>query len=59
MLCIGALDINKYFNKYSIVTIKPDKLTKIEIDAISEQSNNNVSLDNCGKQKKRRKKVIM
>lgn len=49
--CIGALDINKYFNKYSIVTIKPDKLTKIEIDAISEQSNNNVSLDNCGKQK--------
>lgn len=49
--CIGALDINKYFNKYSIVTIKPDKLTKIEINAISEQSNNNVSLDNCGKQK--------
>lgn len=49
--CMGALDINKYFNKYSIVTIKPDKLTKIEIDAISEQSNNNVSLDNCGKQK--------
>lgn len=49
--CVGAYDINKYFNKYSIVTIKPDKLTKIEIDAISEQSNNNVSLDNCGKQK--------
>lgn len=49
--CIGALDINKFFDKYSIVTIKPDKLTKIEIDAISEQSNNNVSLDNCGKQK--------
>lgn len=49
--CMGAQDINKYFNKYSIVTIKPDKLTKIEIDAISEQSNNNVSLDNCGKQK--------
>lgn len=50
--CIGALDINKYFNKYSIVTIKPDKLTKIEIDAISGQSNNNVSLDNCDKQNK-------
>lgn len=49
--CVGTYDINKYFNKYSIVTIKPDKLTKIEIDAISEQSNNNVSLDNCGKQK--------
>lgn len=49
--CVGENDINKYFNKYSIVTIKPDKLTKIEIDAISEQSNNNVSLDNCGKQK--------
>lgn len=28
--CIGALDINKFFDKYSIVTIKPDKLTKIE-----------------------------
>lgn len=28
--CIGALDINKYFDKYSIVTIKPDKLTKIK-----------------------------
>lgn len=49
--CMGAQDINKHFDKYSIVTIKPDKLTKIEIDAISEQSNNNVSLDNCGKQK--------
>lgn len=43
--CISAQDSDKYFNKYSIVTIKPDKLT------ISEQSNNNVSLDNCGKQK--------
>lgn len=49
--CMGAYDTNKSFDKYSIVTIKPDKLTKIEIDAISEQSNNNVSLDNCGKQK--------
>ena len=49
--CIYGYDTNKYFNKYSIVAIKPDKLTKIEIDAISEQSNNNVSLDNCGKQK--------
>lgn len=49
--CISAQDSDKYFDKYSIVTIKPDKLTKIEIDAISEQSNNNVSLDNCGKQK--------
>ena len=47
---MGAYDTNKSFDKYSIVTIKPDKLTKIEIDAISEQSNN-VSLDNCGKQK--------
>jgi hypothetical protein len=49
--CMSAQDSDKYFDKYSIVTIKPDKLTKIEIDAISEQSNNNVSLDNCGKQK--------
>ena len=49
--CMGAYDTDKSFDKYSIVTIKPDKLTKIEIDAISEQSNNNVSLDNCGKQK--------
>ena len=49
--CISSQDINKHFDKYSIVTIKPDKLTKIEIDAISEQSNNNVFLDNCGKQK--------
>lgn len=49
--CISAQDSDKYFDKYSIVAIKPDKLTKIEIDAISEQSNNNVSLDNCGKQK--------
>lgn len=49
--CISEQDSDKYFDKYSIVAIKPDKLTKIEIDAISEQSNNNVSLDNCGKQK--------
>lgn len=28
--CMGAQDINKYFDKYSIVTIKPDKLTKIK-----------------------------
>ena len=28
--CVGVYDINKYFNKYSIVTIKPDKLTKIK-----------------------------
>lgn len=49
--CMGKYDTNEYFDKYSIVAIKPDKLTKIEIDAISEQSNNNVSLDNCGKQK--------
>lgn len=28
--CIYAYDTNKYFDKYSIVTIKPDKLTKIK-----------------------------
>lgn len=28
--CLSAQDINKYFDKYSIVTIKPDKLTKIK-----------------------------
>lgn len=28
--CMRAQDINKYFDKYSIVTIKPDKLTKIK-----------------------------
>lgn len=28
--CISAQDINKHFDKYSIVTIKPDKLTKIK-----------------------------
>lgn len=28
--CIYACDTNKYFDKYSIVTIKPDKLTKIK-----------------------------
>lgn len=28
--CVSAQDINKYFDKYSIVTIKPDKLTKIK-----------------------------
>ena len=56
--CISAQDSDKYFNKYSIVTIKPDKLTKIEIDAISEQSNNDVSLDNCGKQNKNHLDVI-
>lgn len=50
--CIGALDINKYFDKYSIVAIKPDKLTKIEIGTISGQNNDNVSLDNCDKQNK-------
>lgn len=50
--CIGALDINKFFDKYSIVTIKPDKLTKIEIGTISKQNNDNVSLDNCDKQNK-------
>lgn len=50
--CMGAYNTNKSFDKYSIVTIKPDKLTKIEIDTISEQSNNNVSLDNCDKQNK-------
>lgn len=50
--CIGALDINKFFDKYSIVTIKPDKLTKIEIGTISEQNNDKVSLDNCDKQNK-------
>lgn len=49
--CIGALDINKFFDKYSIVTIKPDKLTKIKIGTISEQNNDNVYLDNCDKQK--------
>ena len=27
---MSAQDINKYFDKYSIVTIKPDKLTKIK-----------------------------
>lgn len=50
--CIGALDINKFFDKYSIATIKPDKLTKIEIGTISKQNNDNVSLDNCDKQNK-------
>lgn len=28
--CIYSCDTNKYFDKYSIVTIKPDKLTKIK-----------------------------
>lgn len=28
--CLSAQDINKYFDKYSIVTIKSDKLTKIK-----------------------------
>lgn len=28
--CMGARDINKYFDKYSISTIKPNKLTKIK-----------------------------
>lgn len=28
--CIYGCDTNKYFDKYSIVTIKPDKLTKIK-----------------------------
>lgn len=28
--CISAQDSDKYFDKYSIVTIKPDKLTKIK-----------------------------
>lgn len=41
--CIGVLDTNKFFDKYSIGTIKPDKLTKIEIGTISEQNNDNVS----------------
>lgn len=41
--CIGVLDIDKFFDKYSIVAIKPDKLTKIEIGTISEQNNDNVS----------------
>lgn len=50
--CIYVYDTNKYFDKYSIVTIKPDKLTKIEIGTISEQNNDNVSLDNCDKQNK-------
>jgi hypothetical protein len=50
--CIGALDINKFFDKYNIVTIKPDKLTKINIGTISEQNNDNVYLDNCDKQNK-------
>lgn len=30
--CIYGYDTNKYFDKYSIVTIKPDKLTKIKRD---------------------------
>ena len=55
--CVSAQDRDKYFDKYSIVTIKPDKLIKIEIDAISEQSNNNVSLDNCGKEKDKTKQT--
>lgn len=38
--CIGALDINKFFDKYNIVTIKPDKLTKIENDIVLEQKEN-------------------
>ena len=56
--CIGVLDINKFFDKYSIVTIKPDKLTKIEIGTISEQNNDKVSLDNCDKQNKNHLDVI-
>ena len=56
--CIDALDINKFFDKYSIVTIKPDKLTKIEIGTISEQNNDKVSLDNCDKQNKNHLDVI-
>lgn len=43
---------NKYFDKYSIVASKPNKLTKIEIGTIYEQNNDNVSLDNCDKQNK-------
>lgn len=50
--CMSAQDINKYFDKYSIGTIKPNKLAKIEIGTISEQNNDNVSLDNCDKQNK-------
>lgn len=37
--CMGAQDIDKHFDKYSIATI-------------SEQNNDNVSLDNCDKQNK-------
>lgn len=56
--CAGAYDINKYFNKYSIVTIKPDKLTKIKNDiALEQKSNDNIPLDNCGKEKDKTKQT--
>lgn len=51
--CMGALDINKFFDKYSIVTVKPDKLTKIENDIALEQKNNDdTPLNDCNKQNK-------
>lgn len=50
--CLGGYDTNEYFDKYSIVASKPNKLTKIEIGTIYEQNNDNVSLDNCDKQNK-------
>lgn len=44
--CIGALDINKFFDKYSVVESKPDKLTKIKTISTS------AILDNCDNQSK-------
>ena len=51
--CVSTQDSDKYFDKYSIVTIKPDKLTKIKNDiALEQKSNDNIPLDNCDKQNK-------
>lgn len=44
--CIGVLDINKFFDKYSVVESKPDKLTKIKTISTS------AILDNCDNQSK-------
>jgi hypothetical protein len=35
--CMCVEDINKYFDKYNIIANKPNKLTKIENDTVSEQ----------------------
>ena len=44
--CIYVYDINKYFDKYSVVESKPDKLTKIKTISTS------AILDNCDNQSK-------